>query len=115
MGNPAGVRRDFVALEHLGRSAEPPESAGLGLPAGATGTTVAGVSAGLRAGVEPGGIPVVALEAARTAQPVPEGLRDAERARLTSPAADASPPDPGGGVLGTGGALSIVTILCGTP
>ena len=71
-----------------------------------------GVSPCLRAGIEPGRVSVVALEAARVAQPLPAELRAVELARPQGSAPDAPATNVGNSFLAAGRIVSIVTILC---
>src|SRR5712692_2592187 len=66
------------AADRLGRVAQSPQPPGLGLRKGAARSALAGVLARLCSGTEPGGISVVALEAARVAQLLPDDVRAAE-------------------------------------
>jgi len=75
------------------------------------GPPLAGVPARLRSGTEPGGVPVVALEAARAAELLSQEFWGTEPLCPQGAAADAPTPYFSHGLLGTGKALSFVTIL----
>jgi hypothetical protein len=68
--------------------------------------------AGLRTGTESGRVPLVSLEAPRTAQLLPHNVRPVELPRSPGPCPDAPSSDSGLRFLATGRSLSIVTILC---
>ena len=57
---------------------------------------------------------MVALEAARTTQLLPEHLRPVERPCASRAQADAPTPHPGDGLLAASTTVSFVSILCGT-
>src|SRR5215472_14434711 len=74
------------AANRLGWATGTSQPRGVGLCSPAEGEVVAGVSSRLRPGTESGGVPVVALEAARAAQLLPGGFRPVEFARPQSTA-----------------------------
>jgi len=65
----------------------------------------------LRSGIEPGGVSVVALEAARTPELLPQEFRGTESLCAEGTAADAPTSYFGHGLLGTGRALPTITIF----
>jgi len=72
--HPSAAAHSRQAVSGLGWTAQPSWPPGLGLCAPAARTHRAGVPACLRTGPESGGEPVVALEAARVAQLLPQEL-----------------------------------------
>ncbi len=102
------------AHDCLGWATRASQPCRVGVCTAAARTSVAGVSSGLRPGTKPGRVSVVALETARTAELLPTRLWATERSCSPGLTTYASSTYPGMRLLGTGGTLSFVTILCGT-
>src|ERR1700680_3860079 len=102
------------AADHLGRPAQSSQPPGVGLCPPTARTPVARIPSGLCSGTQSGGVSLVALEAARTTQLLPEHLRPVEPACASRAQADAQAPNPGDGFLAASTTVSLVSILCGT-
>ena len=98
----------------VGWAAESSRTSGLGLRGPAAWAHRVGVPTRLGSGIEPGGVSVVALEAARAAKLLSQEIWGTQPPCPQGATANAPPPYFGHGLLGTGRALSLVTILFNT-
>ena len=115
LANPAASAAppSWQLADHLGWPARPPQPWGRGFRAPAERTSWVGVSARLRSGIESGGVPLVALEAARVAQLLSAELRPAQRARSPCLTANAPPTHAGLCLLGAGGVVPLGVVKVG--
>src|SRR6202521_2344840 len=102
------------AADRLGRPAQSSQPPGVGLCSPTARTPVAGIPSGLCSRTQSGGVSVVALEAARTTQLLPERIRPVEPPCASRAQADAQAPNPGDGFLAASATVSLVSILCGS-
>ena len=100
------------AADRLGRIDWPSQPHDLGVHPPAARAVVGGVSSRLCPGAESGRVPVVALEATRTAELLPAELWPVKPLCPQGPAPDAEAPYARHCLLAAGGAVSVVTILC---
>ena len=105
---PLSERWRMINRARLGRPAQSP---GVGLCPPTARSIMAGIPSGLCSRTQSGGVSVVALEAARTTQLLPEHLRPVERPCASRAQADAPAPHPGDGFLAASATLSFVSIL----